>query len=66
MVHPNAKPCDFKIKEEQVYFKEDIIVLHSRDRWRDFLLEVPENVLPIKEVTGRFDKTKVTALFAEW
>jgi xeroderma pigmentosum group C-complementing protein len=30
------------------------------------LLEVREGEVPIKEVTGRFDKTKITALFTEW
>ena len=66
MLRPGSKSCDFKVKEESVFLKRDIIVLHSRDRWRERLLSVKEQCNPIKEVTGRFDKTKVLPLYAEW
>ena len=66
MLRPDAKPIGIKFKEEDIYNRSDIIILHSKDRWRGYLRDVPEGVQPIKFVPGRFDKTKVIGLYAEW
>lgn len=66
MIHPDAKPTDLMFKDEPIYFRKDLVILHSRDKWRVYLRSVPEGAVPIKEVTSKFDKTKVTQLFAIW
>ena len=44
MLKPGAKPMGIKFKEEDIYDKSDIIILHSKDRWRGYLRDVPEAV----------------------
>ncbi|CAD8157384.1 unnamed protein product [Paramecium octaurelia] len=66
MIHPDAKPIGVKFKDEDIYSQSDAIILHSRDKWREYLREVKPDSQPIKEVSQKFDKTKTTALFAIW
>ncbi|CAD8181785.1 unnamed protein product [Paramecium octaurelia] len=66
MIHPDAKPIGVKFKDEDIYLQSDVIILHSRDKWREYLREVKLDVQPIKEVSQKFDKTKTTALYAIW
>ncbi|CAK89078.1 unnamed protein product (macronuclear) [Paramecium tetraurelia] len=66
MIHPDAKPIGIKFKDEDIYLQSDAIILHSRDKWREYLREVKLDVQPIKEVSQKFDKTKTTALYAIW
>ncbi|CAK86331.1 unnamed protein product (macronuclear) [Paramecium tetraurelia] len=66
MIHPDAKPIGVKFKDEDIYLQSDVIILHSRDKWREYLREVKLDAQPIKEVSQKFDKTKTTALFALW
>ncbi|CAD8176328.1 unnamed protein product [Paramecium pentaurelia] len=66
MIHPDAKPIGVKFKDEDIYLQSDVIILHSRDKWREYLREVKSDQQPIKEVSQKFDKTKTTALYAIW
>ncbi|CAD8098110.1 unnamed protein product [Paramecium sonneborni] len=66
MIHPDAKPTGMKFKDEDIYLQSDVIILHSRDKWRGYLREVKLDSKPIKEVSSKFDKTKTTALYAFW
>ncbi|CAD8085610.1 unnamed protein product [Paramecium primaurelia] len=66
MIHPDAKPTGFKFKNEDIYLQSDVLILHSRDKWREYLREVKPDQQSIKEVSQKFDKTKTTALYAIW
>ncbi|CAD8094553.1 unnamed protein product [Paramecium sonneborni] len=66
MIHPDAKPTGVKFKDEDIYLQSDVIILHSKDKWREYLRVVKPDSLPIKEVSQKFDKKKFTALYAIW
>lgn len=44
MIHPDAKPIGIKFKDEDIYLQSDAIILHSRDKWREYLREVKLDV----------------------
>lgn len=40
MIHPDAKSTGFKFKDENIYKQSDVVILHSKDKWREYLREV--------------------------
>ncbi|KAL4474683.1 hypothetical protein ABPG72_002276 [Tetrahymena utriculariae] len=65
-LHPNAQKTNLTFKDEDVYFKEYVVDLHAKTRWRSYQRSVKPNEKPVKQVQSILGNKKMVDLFGFW
>ncbi|KAL4429956.1 hypothetical protein ABPG74_000322 [Tetrahymena malaccensis] len=65
-LHPNAQKTNLTFKDEDVYFKEYVVDLHAKTRWRSYQRAVKPDEKPIKQVQSILGNKKMVDLFGFW
>ena len=67
-IRPGAEPVPkIKFKEEPIYYRKDIVYLHTKEQWRRLKRDVRPNAKCIKSIKGNYnDKEKRAILYGYW
>ncbi|EAR83751.1 DNA repair protein Rad4 (macronuclear) [Tetrahymena thermophila SB210] len=65
-LHPNAQKTNLTFKDEDVYFKEYVVDLHAKTRWRSYQRSVKPDEKPVKQVQSILGNKKMVDLFGFW